>query len=94
MLRDIAIWVENLLTIPGVPLWVSVVGLSVLMAIASIIVTAIALVAIPADYFLGPTAPDWTRHRHPILRWSFRILHNIAGWLLILLGIVLSLPGV
>jgi len=57
------------------------------MAIASIVVTAIALVAIPADYFLGPDAPDWTRHRHPLLRWGFRFVRNIVGWLLVLFGI-------
>jgi hypothetical protein len=64
------------------------------MAAGSILITVIALVYIPADYFVGPDPPDWTRHRHPILRWSFRIFRNFAGWLLVALGIVLSLPGV
>ncbi|MFL5329797.1 MAG: hypothetical protein ACJ8C4_12870 [Gemmataceae bacterium] len=94
MLDQIAAWVTKRLEIPGLPLWVSVVGLAILMAAGSIAVTALALVKIPADYFLGPHTPDWTRHRHPILRWSFRIFRNFAGWLLVSLGIVLSLPGV
>jgi len=51
------------------------------------------LVKLPADHFAsGGAAPQasW----HPVLRWAGKIGKNAAGLLLILLGLLLSVPGV
>ncbi len=94
MFHKIGQWIEGHLTIPGLPTWASVVVCSVIMAAASIAVTIVALIRIPSDYFRGAHPPGETRWKHPILRWTIRIARNVLGWFLILLGIVLSFPGV
>src|SRR5262249_29426552 len=56
--------------------------------------TAVILVRLPADYFLGPHAPAFWRDRHPVLRLTGRVLKNVVGVVLVVVGGVLSLPGV
>jgi hypothetical protein len=53
------------------------------------------LVKLPAAYFAGdePQKPFWG-DRHPILRWTGRILKNVAGVVVVVLGFVMALPGV
>lgn len=53
------------------------------------------LVRIPVTYFheQHPQIPFWVE-RHPILRWIGLIFKNILGSALVLIGIVLSLPGI
>lgn len=94
MFHQIGQWMEDHLTIPGLPTWASVLVISVAMAVISIAITVAALINIPRDYFRGPHPPRGTRWKHPALRWSLRIGHNILGWFLVVLGIILSLPGV
>ena len=69
-------------------------GLFVLTAAISLIVTGWILIRLPADYFAGPSAPALWGDRHPILRWAGRIGKNVLGGVLVILGIILSLPGV
>lgn len=94
MILEIADWIERHIQIPGLPVWASVLVIGTGMAVISIALTAVALVFIPEDYFTHAAAQRRPRYRHPVLRWSFRILHNVVGWFLILLGIALSFPGV
>ena len=70
------------------------VGLFMLTAGLSLIVTAWILVQLPTDYFVGPTAPAFWSHRHPILRSFGRIAKNLLGTLLVIAGIIMALPGV
>ena len=94
MLHDIGHWLEKHLTIPGIPWWASLIITSVLLSAISIVVSMVAVIFIPENYFVGSKAPDWVSRRHPVLRWTLRILRNILGWALIVLGILLSLPGI
>lgn len=94
MIHEIGHWIETHIHIPGLPVWASVLVIAVVMAGISVALTALALVFIPEDYFTEEALHRRPQYRHPILRWSFRILHNVVGWFLILLGIVLSFPGV
>ena len=50
---------------------------------------------IPDDYFATKERPPLReRSEHPVLRWTFRILRNLFGLILILLGIVMLVgPG-
>lgn len=69
--------------------WLTLVSL--LMAVASMLAVPWLVVRIPADYFVAP------RHEHPTRGhkgWTIWLLRNIAGCLLIALGILmLVLPG-
>lgn len=54
----------------------------------------IVMVKIPANYFSSHYVHDFMPGSSWIVRWGAVILKNIFGVFLILLGIVLSLPGV
>lgn len=57
----------------------------------SIIVIAILLVRIPVDYFRSDrVSPISTSH--PALKWTGRILKNMAGYAVISLGLAMSMP--
>lgn len=77
--------------------WGETVALSVLLFLVtfagSLALTAWVLVKLPATYFRNDHPPALSG-RHPILRWSGLILKNIAGLVLVLVGVLLSLPGV
>lgn len=70
------------------------VGLFLVSLIISFGAIAIVMVKIPADYF----SPNYNQKFLPdspfLVRWGAVILKNLLGVFLILLGIVLSLPGV
>jgi hypothetical protein len=69
-------------------------GLFAASAIISLAVIAILLVSLPSTFFLDSHQRDlWIDH-HPVVRWSGRALKNLAGVFLILLGVVLSVPGI
>jgi hypothetical protein len=77
----------------GWHLMLATVALAVTMAAISVVVVAWALARLPADYFVNPEARHRT-DRHPVLRVLVAIGRNLIGYLLIALGVVLSLPGV
>jgi hypothetical protein len=68
--------------------------LFVVMAAASLVVTGWILVRLPANYFAGDKPPAFWADRHPILRWLGQVGKNVLGVLLVVLGVILSLPGV
>lgn len=68
-------------------------GLFVGTFLLSLGVVTLVLVKLPADHFAdSPPAPRTSRH--PALWWAGRIGKNAAGGLLVLVGLLLSLPGV
>ena len=83
-------------------LWASVtwnkillgVGLFLLSLAASTLAIAIVMVKIPANYFSSHYSQDFLPNSSWLVRWGAVAAKNIAGVLLILLGILLSLPGV
>ncbi len=54
----------------------------------------IVMVKIPANYFSSHYVQDFMPGKPWIVRWGAVILKNLLGVFLILLGLVLSLPGV
>jgi hypothetical protein len=79
------------------PTWPEVAlgaALFVATAVLSAVLTGWVLVRLPADYFVGPTAPAFWRDRHPLLRLAGRVLRNLIGAALVVVGVVLALPGV
>jgi hypothetical protein len=70
------------------------VGLSVFTFVASIVVTVVVLVKLPADYFSRTHPHDLFTGRSKVLRVVGHIFKNLLGGVLVILGIVMSLPGV
>lgn len=83
-------------------LWVSLtlgkvlvgVGLFLLSLAISFAAIGIVMVKLPANYFSTHYVQDFLPDSPLLVRWGAVIAKNIAGILLILLGIILSLPGV
>ncbi|MBO0236597.1 hypothetical protein, partial [Vibrio parahaemolyticus] len=70
------------------------VGLFLVSLLVSFASTALVMVKIPANYFSSHYERDFLPGSPWIVRWGAVILKNILGIILILLGIILSLPGV
>src|SRR4051794_10237323 len=75
------------------------VGLWILVAAAAVAISsAIAigvLIAIPATYFCEPPSHGGREDkRHVVLRWAVLIGKNLAGAVLVIAGVLLSLPGI
>lgn len=83
-------------------IWASITLGKVLLGIGTFIFSftisalavGIVMVKIPAAYFSSHYTQDFMPGKPWLFRWSAVILKNLLGVFLILLGIVLSLPGV
>jgi len=68
-------------------------GLFALTFVVSLGAIAAVAVGLPANYFredyVSPLA-----EQHPVVRWVGLIVKNVVGALLVLLGLLLSLPGI
>lgn len=78
--------------------WVSanagwIVTISVLYFVVSLLLIRYLIITIPSDYFLDRPAPRDER-RHPFLRLCIRVGKNFTGIIIILVGLIMSLPGV
>lgn len=69
------------------------IGLAVSMAAASLLIVGYVLARLPADYFVNPDAQR-PIDRHPVLKVFAVVTRNAIGYFLIVLGAILSLPGV
>lgn len=70
------------------------VGMFVFSFTVSALAVGIVMVKIPADYFSPNYKPQFMSGKPWIMRWGAVILKNLLGICLIVLGILLSLPGV
>jgi hypothetical protein len=74
------------------------VGLGVFLFLVSLVISfaaiGIVMVKIPPHYFAAHHERDFLPDSPWLVRWGAVILKNILGVFLILLGLVLSLPGV
>lgn len=73
--------------------WIAIAG-GVASLLVSVIVTLVVLVRLPADTFVREHAGLPLEGQPKAIRWAALVAKNIAGWLLIAVGIVLSLPGI
>jgi hypothetical protein len=70
-------------------------GVSVAMAVGTLLLVPVVVVRIPADYFKSGkrSAMGWEK-THPAAAMAFKVLKNVVGWVMIALGIaMLVLPG-
>lgn len=70
------------------------IGLFVVTFAASIAVISFILVKLPPDYFQESHPRTFLADQSPALRWAALIGKNVLGAILVLLGIVMSVPGV
>ncbi|MBV9959344.1 MAG: hypothetical protein JO360_13040 [Acidobacteria bacterium] len=69
-------------------------GLFLVSFAVSTALVSFALVRLPANYFHSSHARAFWEDKSPAMRWSGVILKNLIGVILILLGIIMSLPGI
>jgi hypothetical protein len=65
--------------------------------VVTVVMTGLAIAAVvwmPADHFSRPPGQDDLGRRHPIARWTVKILKNALGLLIVPLGVLMALPGV
>ena len=86
MLGTVASWLRHYQSLG----WMLGVGLAA--TVLSIAVGMAVVVRLPTDYFVRHSEPDGFWHLHPVLRWGLIAAKNALGWLIVLLGLVLSLP--
>jgi hypothetical protein len=70
------------------------VGLFLLSLALSFLAIAVVMVKIPENYFSSHYQQDFMPNSPFLVRWGAVILKNLLGVFLVLLGILLSLPGV
>ncbi|MGZ5481430.1 MAG: hypothetical protein ACXWID_05550 [Pyrinomonadaceae bacterium] len=74
------------------------VGLGVLIVVVTFVVAtglvSFVVVKLPATYFHPDHDREVLKDKHPTIRWAGIIGKNLAGVILIVLGVVMSLPGV
>jgi hypothetical protein len=70
-----------------------VLFLIISFAVSTLVVSVI-MVKIPANYFHSDYEHHFLTDKHPVLRWTVIVLKNIVGVILILVGIVMTFPGV
>ncbi len=63
-------------------------------AVVSLAVIITMLVSLPPTFFLDSHDRGLWIDQHPVVRWSGRVLKNLAGGILILMGVILSVPGI
>ena len=68
--------------------------LAAALFVLSNVLLVILLAALPVDFFSRPAARVFGGDRHPALAVAILIGKNVAGAVVILVGIVLALPGV
>lgn len=77
--------------------WQSVllgIGIFVVSFVGSLALVSWVLVKLPTTYFQSTHARDFLANRRRAVRWSGMVFKNIIGAVLVLLGIIMSVPGV
>lgn len=62
--------------------------------VGSLAIVAVVVVKIPANYFHSSHEREFMTERHKLLRWTGFVAKNLLGVILIVLGVLMSLPGV
>ena len=74
------------------------VGLGVLIVVVTFVVAtgvvSFVVVKLPATYFHPDHDREVLKDKHPTIRWAGIIGKNLAGVILMVLGVVMSLPGI
>jgi hypothetical protein len=69
-------------------------AISVALAVGSLAIAALVVVSWSPERFKAGGRDDFLTTRHPVVRALARVGKNLAGVVLVLLGLVMALPGV
>ena len=69
-------------------------ALSVIAFMAGVVVVGIVLVKLPPRYFVDPAVRQLLPNAHPLVRCTAVFLKNLVGTTLIVLGLIMSVPGI
>ena len=69
-------------------------ALSVVVTVGGVVVVGVVLVKLPPGYFVAPTVRLPLPNTHPIIRWTVVFLRNLLGATLVVLGLIMSVPGI
>lgn len=69
-------------------------ALSVIASVGGVVVIGVVLVKLPASYFGDATVHQPSSKTHPLARWTAVFLKNLLGAALVVLGLVMSVPGI
>jgi hypothetical protein len=86
-----------LTTVPGLITWQSVLFGTLLFVATftiSLVIVSFIMVKIPADYFHKDRPRELWSDKHPVVRYLGIFGKNLLGVVLVVLGIVMSIPGV
>lgn len=72
-------------------LWTALICL--LMFVVSLAAICVVIVLVPAPHFVDEPQPFWA-NKPPLVRWIGLFGKNLSGLALIMVGIVLSVPGI
>lgn len=70
------------------------VGLFLVSFVGSLALVSFVLVRVPPDYFHRGHARAFLTDRHHVVRWLGIAAKNLVGLLFVVLGVLMSLPGV
>lgn len=70
------------------------VGISIGAAALTLVLATVIVVGWPADRFKGEGPTETGRHRHVIIRGVASVAKNLAGAVLVVLGLIMAIPGV
>src|SRR5688572_32930016 len=67
---------------------------SALISVGGLAVVAFLLVRLPTNYFCHSRPRDFWIDRHPVIRWTGLIVKNVLGVFAVVLGVILTMPGI
>jgi hypothetical protein len=74
--------------------WWGALAVSLALVAGSIVLAVVMVVRWPVGKFKGSDVPPFWVGRHPIVRIAGLAVKNLIGYLIVLLGIAMAIPGV
>jgi hypothetical protein len=90
-MRDLTVNLLSLMTLREVALGVALFMVAFCLSLA---VISFVLIKLPATYFRASHSREFWADRPPSIRWAGVIAKNLLGVVLVLLGVLMSIPGV
>jgi hypothetical protein len=68
--------------------------LSIIASVGGVVVVGIVLVKLPPGYFGDSAVRQPLPNTHPFVRWTVVVFKNLLGAALVMLGLIMSVPGI
>ena len=90
MIEHLSVFLKSLSYAERVFLLVGVFVMTFAVSLAAVVAVVVQL---PATYFCDDHVSPFAK-QHPVIRWMGLIVKNLVGLVLVVLGLLLSLPGI